>query len=36
MIAGEFSDPAAQDCEMLFQRLQLKMISGYVFIRDPG
>ena len=34
MIAGEFSDPAAQDYEMLFQRLQLKMISGYVFIRD--
>src|SRR6266851_5576378 len=34
MIAGDFADPAAQRFEMLFQRRQLRMISGYEFIRD--
>jgi hypothetical protein len=32
--AGDFREEFSQDYEMLFQRFQLKMISGYEFIRD--
>ena len=32
--AGEFREEFSQDYEMLFQRFQLKMVSGYAFIRD--
>jgi hypothetical protein len=31
---GEFMEEFARDYENLFQRFQLRMISGYIFIRD--
>jgi hypothetical protein len=33
-VAGEFAEGTAQQYEMLFRRLKLKMISGYEFMRD--
>ncbi len=34
MMAGDFLDGAAQEYQILFQQLKLKMISGYEFIRN--